>query len=633
MIKARLKQWGYLKNAKKEDWHFLALLHERRKEHGKLSTEFDVRGHRKTVKDLQRFVRNQNMTADQFLQEARQTTGNKPVPDYIRALSPTEHATIDDVSPEYLTPSPPSVPAQLVQQRTGFDQNQYLRPDAANTGHSRKRSASFSPMMRERVGRPSPGSQTLQAPIDLQDSAYISASSNNSTCTQMQMEFEMLGSQVTRPSSLMSRFGDEDISSWAMLSSSPSNSDSSSGRSVQFVCSRCNQPSDQHFVSLDNFEPQQVVRRDILNGDDHTLHLPVSTKDEGSWLWVSRCFLACMCLRKGDEAAAELSLQEASNEFERLLDRKDRQLLTAAGLVMTILHMHDQGSIAKRVIQSAFEVCDRVLSEDHAIHMTLKYLTASATISQSEWGITSDFTKTIVKKFLDYLPRTHEYVIAARYNYAWMLKFEGKVAEAEMEAREVYKLSRQVLGKIHMQTVTALAVIAGCLYSNHERRRECISIFRDVVKQAGESLGRHHPYTLEAKRRMAEKMIEESGPDTRTLQLYKDVVWGRVHMLGLTHKFTIGAKNDYEEQLQVMDLWRDAQGSPSPRAQDLDELFSPSSPGSWTRITRRRTSSSQRPISMEFDPRISYDEADDLLIVDRAGSQSPPRSVHEFEAY
>lgn len=75
MIKARLKQWGYLKNAKKEDWHFLALLHQTRKGQGKQSTAFDVRGHRKTVKDLQRFIRNQGMTADQFLSEARERTG------------------------------------------------------------------------------------------------------------------------------------------------------------------------------------------------------------------------------------------------------------------------------------------------------------------------------------------------------------------------------------------------------------------------------------------------------------------------------------------------------------------------------------------------------------------------------
>ena len=41
MIKACLKQWGYLKNAKKEYWHFLMLLHQER---GKLSTVCDVPG-------------------------------------------------------------------------------------------------------------------------------------------------------------------------------------------------------------------------------------------------------------------------------------------------------------------------------------------------------------------------------------------------------------------------------------------------------------------------------------------------------------------------------------------------------------------------------------------------------------
>lgn len=641
MIKARLKQWGYLKNAKKEDWHFLALLHQRRKEQGKLSTVFDVRGHRKTVKDLHRFIRNQNMTVDQFLEEARESTGHKHIPEYIEALTPDSRhyndLQPDDVSPDYLTPSPPQASAILrYHQDPSF--SEYHLHQHRSTNHDRPRSISASSNDFEPVGF-SRVYCDLHPPIDIQDSAYMSASSRSSTCTQMQTEFEMLSSQITRPGPLISRIGDEDISSWAMLSSSPTSSENSS-HSTTFVCSRCNQPSDKHFVSLDNFESHRPIRRDILNGDDHTLHLPVSTKDEGSWLWVSRCFLACMCLTKGDQEAADLSLREASNEFERLLSRKDHQLLTAAGLVMTILHMHNQGSIAEKVINSAYQVCERVLAEDHPIRMTFRYLTAAATITQKEKGITSKYMQTICDKLLDLLPPDHEYVITARYNYAWMLKFEGNLEASEIEARDVYKISCQALGKIHMQSVTCLAVIAGCLFPDPARLDECISIFKQVIDQASQSLGRHHPYTLEAKRRMAEKMVQRSGRDAETLQLYKDVVFGRVHMLGATHEYTVGAKEAYEEELQSMDLWTEysLQGLPLPTSQqrELLELFSPSSPGSWTKISRRRTSSQQsmlRPMKHEIeDHDMDYDE--EVVLVDGgdAGSTSP-RSVDEFKAY
>lgn len=641
MIKARLKQWGYLKNAKKEDWHFLALLYQRRKERGKLSTVFDVRGHRKTVKDLHRFIRNQNMTIDQFLEEARDSTGSKQIPDYIEALTPdSKHYNDlqpDDVSLEYLTPSPPQASAELSHHQSSATRHQYIH-QYRSTNHKRPRSTSassndFEPMGFSRIYR------DLQTPFEIQDSAYMSASSRSSTCTQMQNEFEMLGSQITRPAPLMSRFGDEDISSWAMLSSSPTSSDDSA-HSMTFICSRCNQPSDQHFVSLDNFESHQPVRRDILNGDDHTLHLPISTKDEGSWLWVSRCFLACMCLTKGDHDAADLSLQEAANEFERLLGRKDRQLLTAAGLVMTILHMHNQGGIAEKVISSANQVCERLLSEDHAIRMTFRYLTSAATITQAEKGITSKYMRTICDKFLDLLPPDHEYVIAARYNYAWMLKFEGDLRASEVEARDVYKISCEVLGRIHMQSVTCLAVIAGCLFPDLSRADECISIFKQVIEQASQSLGRHHPYTLEAKRRMAEKMVQRSGRDTETLQLYKDVVFGRVHMLGLNHDYTIGAKNTYEEQLQSMNLWTEVSslGLPVPtqRQRDLLDLFSPNSPGSWTKISRRRTSSQQsihKPLKQEFVDYDIDDENDVVLVEGRDAGSMSPRSMDDFKAY
>ena len=98
-------------------------------------------------------------------------------------------------------------------------------------------------------------------------------------CSQIQTEFEMIATQLTNPAPLLSRVGDENISAWALVSSSPSGSEQS-GRSVSFVCSRCKQPSDQHFVSLDNYDSRSRSNRDILNGDDHTLHLPVSTRDE-----------------------------------------------------------------------------------------------------------------------------------------------------------------------------------------------------------------------------------------------------------------------------------------------------------------------------------------------------------------
>lgn len=638
MIKARLKQWGFLKNAKRDDWLFLALLYENRRERGMRSTVFDVRGHRKTPKDLQRFIRNQNMTAEQFLAEARIAAGAKEVPEYIQALTPdSKHYqdSPDDIEQDYFTPSPPLSSARLPYHSDGVMTQSDIQTGRP-TNHQRPRTTSTASYTHD-TGMFSDTNGEFQQQTGMQDSAYMSAmtSSNTSACTQMQVEFEMLGSQLVRPAPLVSRIGDEDISSWALVSSSPSSSEESS-RSIQFICSRCHQPSDQHFISLDSFEPLQAVRRDILNGDDHTLHLPVSTREEGSWLWVSRCFLACICLRKGDTSAADRCLDEAAKEFERLLERKDRQLLTAAGLVMTVLHMHDQGDIAKRVIDSAQAVTARVLAQDHPIAITIRYLTASATISFTECGITSDLLETVCQKFLDYYPPDHEYVIAARYNYSWMLKFEGKLEEAEREAREVYVLSCRTLGKIHMQSVTCLAVIAGCISPNQQRTDECIAIFDQVIKQASISLGRHHPYTLEAKRRMAEKIIEISGSSFETLALFKDVLWGRVHMLGPVHPFTQGAKDRYAEELQTMNLWVNQDGQPSYARCELEELFSPKSPGSWTKISRRRTSSQQtlqRPLKrdLEEDDMVD-DDCEEVLVEVKTGSQSP-RSNHEFEAY
>lgn len=605
MIKARLKQWGYLKNAKREDWYFLALLYQNRKDRGKQSTVFDVRGHRKTVKDLQRFIRNQGVTVDQFLRDAREAAGDKQIPDYIQAVTPDhthyQDSVPEDEDPDRFTPSPLQSSAHLDMRVT--NRNQFLHPTGYNYSRSRSISAASSnepdfppyPVMRQQ--RPST--------VDTQDAHYtstsFSASSSASSCSQLQWEFETCASQITNPAPLMSRIGHEDLNTWALLTHSPSRSDNS-GSSVrtEFVCSRCNQPSNQHFISLDSFEPRQapIMKRDILNGDHQPLHLPISTKEEGSWLWVSRCFLACMCLSKGDTEAAELSLHQAAVEFERLLQRKDRLLLTAAGLVMTILHMHDQGDIARKVIGSANQVAMRLLPPEHPILVTMQYLTASADVSQAKAGITSQTLKTVwhnLSFFYQYEP-SHEYIIAARYNYAWMLKFEGHLDQAENEARAVYELSCRVLGKLHMQSITCLAVIAGCMYDKKPRLNECIEIFGLVVRDTESCLGVHHPYTLEAKRRMAEKILERDGPSERTLHLYRDVLWGRARMLGLAHRFTVAAREGYEDELQSLDLWvHRGTGEPTRWQMEVDELFTAKSPGerSWTRIDRRRRNSNR----------------------------------------
>lgn len=645
MIKARLKQWGYLKNAKKEDWHFLALLHYSRKDQGKSSTAFDVRGHRKTVKDLQRFIRNQGMTTDQFLLEARQTAGDKKIPDYIQALSSDqEHcqdAVIDDVSPDHLTPSPLQPSAGLDAQQHLPRQSQFLHP-MSGAPPSRARSISASSNEHESSSLSVFGPQRTLT-IDMQDSASSSASA----CTQLQWEFETCAAQIVNPAPLKSRLGHEDIHTWALLSHSPGASDKSSGSSVstEFVCSRCNQPSQLHFISLDNFEPRQAApaRRDILNGDDQPLHLPVSTKEEGSWTWVSRCFLACMCLSKGDHEAAEQCLRQAAIEFERLLEKKDRLLLTAAGLVMTIMHMHDQGDIARRVIGSANEVARRSLPAEHPVVVTMQYLTAAANISQREAGIDSRALKTVWHNFSLFYEPTHEYIIAARYNYAWMLKFENRFAEAEMEARAVYDVSCRVLGKLHMQSITCLAVIAGCIYTNRSRLTECIAIFESVIEDAKSCLGAHHPYTLEAKRRLADKISEQDGPCQRTLELYKDVLWGRVQMLGPGHQFTIAARKSYEDELKTLNLWTCANNEPTRQRRGVESLFANRSPElrSWTKIDRRRSPNRLATIEglgieFEDDDMIDDDDDDNELVVIRerlGGSESPRSTVGGFGAY
>ena len=84
MYKSRLKTWGLLKNAKKDDWGALAVLYDRERRAGKTTTSWSVRGKRRTIKDLQKYIRSLNLSDEEFLS---QQEDDIEIPDYIVPLS------------------------------------------------------------------------------------------------------------------------------------------------------------------------------------------------------------------------------------------------------------------------------------------------------------------------------------------------------------------------------------------------------------------------------------------------------------------------------------------------------------------------------------------------------------------
>lgn len=341
--------------------------------------------------------------------------------------------------------------------------------------------------------------------------------------------------------------------------------------STDYVCSRCRRPSQEHFIEPSAFGSQSHNGRDVLAGNDHSLHLPVSTDGDGPWVWISRCFLASICFTRQDEKGAEAALHDASREFERLLGENHTHLLTSALMVISMLHMHDQGCVAKTIMQCAADVAARVQQEDNPIRVTVEYFMHCANLAYNQTS--SDLVRRPYEAFSRILPRTHPYVITSQYNYMFMLKLEDRLREAEQMARDCYATSCQVFGEDHMQSIFAQAGLAGCLYDDDARRDECIALYEEVIARSQSTLGRSHLYSLEATRRMAKKVEERDGVTSHSAGLYKSVFLGRARRLGCSHTFTIGARDDYEERLKILGRWGDRNGLPSRERNEIVRLF------------------------------------------------------------
>ncbi|OAP60464.1 hypothetical protein AYL99_05466 [Fonsecaea erecta] len=70
MYKARLSQWGISKNYSDKDYQICAVLHHTRQKSGKRSTAFVIHGHKRSLKDLHKYIKGRKMTEEDFLASA-----------------------------------------------------------------------------------------------------------------------------------------------------------------------------------------------------------------------------------------------------------------------------------------------------------------------------------------------------------------------------------------------------------------------------------------------------------------------------------------------------------------------------------------------------------------------------------
>jgi hypothetical protein len=402
----------------------------------------------------------------------------------------------------------------------------------------------------------------------------VASSTSSSACNQIEQDVRTMALQVFKPANLISRIGADDMSSWVYLNSTVGRDND---RDSDELCPKCNQPISQHVKNLVNLAPSTQGPRSLLEHSDQlAMILPASTDSHGeAWRWIAFCFASCMAMSRGDVDLSDEFLHVAAAEFEEMLAKHDCLILTGLNLMLSILHMHDQHSIAESVVHSALTVAERVRPADDPIRATIKWMTTVAACKLEESGGNGEVLtqlESIYEGLREDLGGENPSTLAALYNFAWMLCFEERLAEAEQKLHKLYASSSSSLGPTHMQSITTLTTLSRA-QANQGNYNAAIQTIQTAIRDSEPTLGRSHPHRLESKRRLA-LMYRKIGEVPLMEELYWDVLKGRIKMLGPEHSYTEGMRVDLVELLKELGKWNE-DGSTQAA---IDELYAQPSP-------------------------------------------------------
>ena len=570
MFKARLGLWGLNKNSKNNDWGAIAKLHKMRKESGKSASEFLVHGRKRTLAQLRKHIKSKSMSDQDFLAAAMEIE----IPAYIRCYTPEADDAADpkpatctsQSEPRAAWPPFPPVDALLSSPTSsGICQlsvasllnQQSNEPPPLPRGHALSDSdvitQALAPLPDEswKQQRECPSNHGIIIGPLSSPAPHLSGSLA-ARCQHIQNQLNRMAKQALVPSAVQQP-DLEVLESWVYLTNPLNHLD----HDLAPNCSQCNQSVSSHLNTLDDYVQVDSLARAKASALSPASSVISSDHRATALKWVVRCFSACIYMTHGTSNLAEQSLVDAEGEVENMLATNNPLTLTSLNMILSILHVHDQGQIVESIVGSALKVASNVLGCANPITVTIAWMTAAAGQKLPQPGLDANALRCVYRDFAQRLGDDHPHSIAALYNLSWNLIIDGVWDEAESNLRRLHQTSCHVLGSAHMQSITALTSLSRVL-SNQDKNESAIEIMQEAIERSKNTLGPSHPYRLESKRRLA-LMYEKINDKPRMESLYWNVLRGRVKMLGRTHPYTIGAKVDLVSLLQDLGKW-DAQG-------------------------------------------------------------------------
>jgi hypothetical protein len=560
MFKARLARWKFSKNSTDRDWKVLAVLLKRRENDGKQFTEFMVHDRKKSAADIRRHIKGKDIPEEVFLADA----WDIPVPQYVQCYTPEPAAPF----------RPPSRSSSQ-----GFEDILFT-PDSSESP-PKFSSAALAQGLLNRLPRRSHSQSSVErldlrggqavltdeyngrvpsySPLEMVSISQSDSQSESEPCDHLRRYLRGISIRALTPDSAASHSRDEDSQSWIMILKAGE-------KDPEVSCSKCGQSVIAHPNMLEDSPlPAHLPRRLFGPSSAGTATTTFDNDCSIALPWISCCFAACLYQNNAELVAR--SLASAKMQLRNMLMNKNAMLLTGLNHMLSLLHMHQQGSVAESVMNAALEVAELFLKPQDPVRTTIQWMTAASGQKIEKSGLTSQSLRDVLESFVNTLGPDHPHTLTAMYNLSFQLLLDGSTSEPQILLRKLYEKSKAILGRSHMQTITALTTLSRA-QSNEGHHQAAIETMKAAISSSEATFypDLDHPFRLESKRRLAQ-LHEKLGQKELMEPLYWEVLVGRIKMLG-KHSYTFGAKRDLIALLKDLGKWDD-QGQMEKKVSDL----------------------------------------------------------------
>jgi serine/threonine protein kinase/Tfp pilus assembly protein PilF len=206
-------------------------------------------------------------------------------------------------------------------------------------------------------------------------------------------------------------------------------------------------------------------------------------------------------------------------------------------------------SSARPLQESALATRRRVLGEEHPDTLTSINDMGFLLRNQGRLAEAEAYYREALEKRRRVLGEEHQETLASINNLGALLQTQNRLAEAEAFFREAREKSRRILGEEHPQTLLSINNIGVLLWA-HGRLEEAEACFREAMEKRRRVLGEEHPHTLGSINNMG-FLLQAQGRLGEAEPYYREALEKRRRVLGEEHPETLASINNMGFLLQA----------------------------------------------------------------------------------